>query len=198
MLQFDRDHRSLFAHGFAQGPAQGEIGAKAEQSPSPTRNPAQPVSTVLVQVDKTGKVTPIHITSARLNYADLERKVFLDGGVTAKEEDATMTGEQMTVYLLPRSQSKGGANPARPGQVDRIIAENKVEITQPKRHATGERLVYTSVDDRFVLTGGPPSIFDAEQGKTTGDSLTFYRRDDRVLVDGRETSPAVTRTQVAR
>jgi lipopolysaccharide export system protein LptA len=153
---------------------------------------------VLVQVDKTGKVTPIHITSARLNYADVERKVFLDGGVTAKEEDATMTGQQMTVFLLPRSQPKGAPNPARPGQVDRIIAENRVEITQPKRHATGERLVYTSADDRFVLTGGPPSIFDAERGKTTGDSLTFYRRDDRVLVDGRETSPAVTRTEVAR
>ena len=200
-LQFDRDHRSLFAQGFAQG----EIGVgtglrpvRAGQSPAATQDPSQPVSTVLVQVDKTGKVTPIHITSARLNYADVERKVFLDGGVTAKEEDATMTGQQMTVFLLPRSQPKGAPNPARPGQVDRIIAENRVEITQPKRHATGERLVYTSADDRFVLTGGPPSIFDAERGKTTGDSLTFYRRDDRVLVDGRETSPAVTRTEVAR
>ncbi len=119
-----------------------------------------------------------------------------------------MTGQQMTVFLLPRSQSKTGIapNPARPGQVDRIVAENSVVITQPTRHAIGERLVYTSADDRFVLTGGPlggessgpPSIFDAEQGKTTGDSLTFYRHDDRVLVDGRETSPAVTRTQVAR
>src|SRR5208282_6874384 len=141
-----------------------------------------------------------HITSARLNYADPERRVFLDGGVTAQEEDAIMTGQQMTVFLLPRSQSKTGIapNPARPGQVDRIIAENSVVIKQPTRHATGERLVYTSADDRFVLTGGPPSIFDAERGKTTGDSLTFYKHDDRVLVEGRETSPAVTRTQVAR
>ena len=195
ILQFDRDRRSLFAQGFAQG--EDDLVAGAFPAPMPD-SAQQPVSTVLVQVDKTGKVTPIHITSARLNYSDVERKVFLDGGVTAKEGDATMTGEQMTVFLLPRSQSKGAPNPARPGQVDRIIAEKRVEITQPKRHATGERLVYTSADDRFVLTGGPPSIFDAERGKTTGDSLTFYRRDDRVLVDGRETSPAVTRTEVAR
>ncbi len=193
VLQFDRDHRSLFAHG--------ESGAETGQSPAPTQDSTQPVSTVLVQVDKSGKVTPVHITSARLHYADLERKVFLDGGVTAQEEDATMTGQQMTVFLLPRSQSKTGIAPS-PGQVDRIIAENRVVIVQPTRHATGDRLVYTSADDRYVLTGGPlsgpPSIFDAEQGKTTGDSLTFYRHDDRVLVDGRETSPAVTRTQVAR
>jgi len=185
-LQFDRDKRSLFAQG-AQN---------------------QPVSTVLVQVDKTGKVTPVHITSARLNYADVERRIFLDGGVTAKASDATMTAQRMTVFLLPRSQSQAGMapNPAMPGQVDHIIAEEKVVITQPTRHATGDRLVYTSADDKYVLTGGPssgsssgrPSIFDAERGKTTGDSLTFYRRDDRVLVDGRETSPALTRTQVAR
>ncbi len=196
-LQFDRDHRTIFAHGEISA-AMGLRPVQAGQSPAPTQALAQPVSTVLVQVDKTGKVTPVHITSARLNYADVERRIFLDGGVTAKTSDATMTGERMTVFLLPRSQAQAGINPAMPGQVDRIIAEERVVITQPTRHATGDRLVYTSADDKFVLTGGPPSIFDAERGKTTGDSLTFYRHDDRVLVEGRGTSPAVTRTQVAR
>ncbi len=71
-------------------------------------------------------------------------------------------------------------------------------ITQPARHATADKLVYTTADDKFVLSGGPPSIFDAERGKITGDSLTFYRHDDRVLVEGKETSPTVTKTQVAR
>ena len=192
-IEFDRDHRSLIARALI---AAGD--SSAVSGLGPVQASLQPVSTVLVQVDKTGKVTPIHITSARLNYSDVERKVFLDGGVTTKETDVTMTARQMTVFLLPRSQSTAGANPAMPGQIDRIIAEEQVVITQPTRHATGNRLVYTSADDKFVLTGGPPSIFDAERGKTTGDSLTFYRHDDRVLVEGRETSPAVTRTQVAR
>ena len=183
-LQFDRDHRSLLAQGIAQS-----------NLPS-----AQTVSTVLVQTDANGKVTPIHITSARLRYADAERKVFLDGGVTAKGNDATLTAQQMTVFLLPRSQSQAGTplGPARPGQIERIVAENSVVIIQPSRHATGERLVYTAADDKFVLTGGSPSIFDAERGNITGDSLTFYRHDDRVLVEGKETSPTVTKTQVAR
>jgi lipopolysaccharide export system protein LptA len=200
-LQFDRDHRSLFAHGLAAG--EGSVGtglhpARAGQNPAPTQPPDQPVSTVLVQVDKSGKATPVRITSARLNYADAERRIFLDGGVTARASDATMTGEQMTVFLLPRSQSKAGMGPGMPGQVERIVAEDKVVITQPKRYATGERCVYTAAEDKFVLTGGPPSIFDAERGRTTGDSLTFYRHDDRVLVEGKETSPTVTKTQVAR
>jgi lipopolysaccharide export system protein LptA len=183
-LQFDRDKRFLVASGAAQGGAPG------------TR--AQPVSTILVQVDKSGKATPVHITSARLNYADAERKILLDGGVTAKGSDTTLTGRQMTVFLLASNQSQAATGPGTPGQVERIVVEDKVVITQPTRHATGERLVYAAAEDKFVLTGGTPSIFDAERGKITGDSLTFYRHDDRVLVEGKETSPTVTKTQVAR
>ncbi len=179
-LQFDRDHRSLIAQGIAQGTL------------------SQPVSTVLVQVDKSGKATPVTITSGHLKYADAERRIFLDGGVTAKGSDTALTAQQMTVSLRSRSESQAGAGPATPGQVERIVAERKVVITQPTRHATGDRLVYTAAEDKFLLTGGSPSIFDAERGKITGDSLTFYRHDDRVLVEGRETSPTVTRTQVAR
>ena len=192
-LQFDRDHRSLLAQTLSAPGVTQAIAPGIEAS-------AQPVSTVLVQMDKTGKVTPIHITSARLNYADAERKIFLDGGVTAKGNDATLTAQQMTVFLLPRSKSQPNTamDHGSPGQVERIVAENKVVVTQPARQATGERLVYTSADDMFVLTGGSPSIFDAERGKITGDSLTFFRHDDRVLVEGKETSPTVTRTQVAR
>ena len=206
-LQFDRDHRSLVAQG-ETSVVTGLRPVRAGQSPSPTQAgsphaPAQPVSTVLVQVDKTGKVTPVHITSARLNYVDAERKIFLDGGVTAKAADTTLTAERMTVFMVARSRMQTGspqtaAGPGMPGQVERIVAEDKVGVTQPTRHASGDRLVYTAADDKFVLTGGPPSIFDAERGKITGDSLTFYRHDDRVLVEGKEATPTVTRTQVAR
>src|ERR1700687_5186993 len=140
-LQFDRDHRSLVAQGLAQGTL------------------AQPVSTVLVQVDKSGKATPVRITSARLNYADAGRRIVLGGGGTGKGSDATLTGQQMTVFLRPSSQSPAVAGPGTPGQVERIVAEGKVVITQPTRHATGDRLVYTAAEDKFVLNGGHPSLF---------------------------------------
>jgi lipopolysaccharide export system protein LptA len=206
-LEFDRDKRSLLAQG---------TGTAAATTTATTGNSSQPVSTVLVQMDKTGKAIPVHITSARLKYVDGDRKIFLDGGVTVKGPDSTMTGQQMTVFLAARNaaaagQGSGNENTVKsgvgtPGQIERIVAEGRVVITQPARRAEGERLVYTAADDKFVLTGGvsggssggTPSIFDAERGKITGDSLTFYRHDDRVLVEGKEASPAVTRTQVAR
>jgi lipopolysaccharide export system protein LptA len=176
VLDFDRDQRTLTAKGAT----------------------AQPVSTVVVQMDKNGKATPVTIESARLNYRDSERRIDLDGGVTVRGSGATMTSLRMSVFLAARTPTHGSGERATPGQVDRIVAEDKVVIVQPTRHATGNKLVYTAADEKFVLTGGPPSIFDAERGKITGDSLTFYKHDDRVLVEGTETSPAVTRTQVAR
>jgi lipopolysaccharide export system protein LptA len=175
-LQFDREHRSLLAQG----------------------TPGQAVSTVLVQVDKSGKATPVTITSAHLTYTDSERKIVFDGGVTAKGSDATMTAQRMNVFLLRRSQPTSGSDLGTPGQIEKIVAEGGIAITQPSRRATGDRLVYTAAAESFVLTGGPPSIFDAERGRITGNSLTFFRRDDRVLVEGTPTSPTVTKTQVAR
>jgi len=118
--------------------------------------------------------------------------------VTAKGADATMTAQQMNVFLAQRTPLQSSSERGTRGQVERIVAQGTVVITQPTRHATGDELVYTASEEKFVLTGGPPSIFDAERGKITGDSLTFFKRDDRVLVEGRATSPTVTRTQVAR
>jgi lipopolysaccharide export system protein LptA len=79
-----------------------------------------------------------------------------------------------------------------------MIARGNVVVTQPNRRAEGKLLNYTASDDKFVLTGGPPSIFDAERGKITGVSLTFFRGDDRVLVEGEASTPVVTQTRVAK
>jgi lipopolysaccharide export system protein LptA len=179
-IQFDRNHRSVVAQG----------------------TPNQPVSTVLVQVEKSGKVTPVKITSDRLTYADSERKAHFEEAVQAKGADLTITSKMMDVFLQPRDQSISNQSitgtGAGTGKIDHIVASGQVAIVQPGRRATGEQLVYTTSDDKFVLTGGPPSIFDAEHGKITGVSLTFFRHDDRVLVEGNNSSPTVTQTRVAR
>jgi lipopolysaccharide export system protein LptA len=179
-IQFDRNHRSVVAQGA----------------------PTQPVSTVLVQIERSGKVTPVKITSDRLTYTDSERKAHFEEAVQAKGADLTITSKTMDVFLQPRdqeisNQSVTGSG-AGTGKIDHIVASGQVAILQPGRRATGDQLVYTTSDDKFVLTGGPPSIFDAEQGKVTGVSLTLFRHDGRVVVEGNNTSPTVTQTRVAR
>jgi lipopolysaccharide export system protein LptA len=179
----------------------------------------QQVSMVLVGTDKNGKATPVNVTANRMTYRDPERMAHLEGGVTARGADLTITSNQMDVFLQSAANVGGPASSSAQAQsqksagegaratqaqtqslskLDKIIASGSVLITEPNRRATGDLLTYTASDDKFVLTGGPPSIFDAEHGKITGVSLTLYRHDDRVVVNGDSRSPAVTQTRVVR
>ena len=106
---------------------------------------------------------------------------------------AVPAGEAPAPHAVAASQSAFS-----PAHLDKIVATGSVVVTEPNRHATGEKLTYTAADEKFVLTGGPPSIFDAEHGKITAVSLTLFRRDGRVVVEGDSKSPAVTETQVVR
>jgi lipopolysaccharide export system protein LptA len=192
-IQFDRENRFVTAQG----------------------TPARPVSTILeqrsaaeagtavgkTQAAKPSKRTqsgPVAITSSHLTYSDPDRKAHYEGGVVAKGTDFTASAREMDAYLLPRSETASTQSPIGSGQLDHLVGQGNVVVQQPTRRADGQNLLYTAADDKFVLTGGPPSIFDAERGRTTGVSLTFFRRDDRVLVEGEASSPVVTQTRVAR
>jgi lipopolysaccharide export system protein LptA len=167
-------------------------------------NSDQKVATFLVQSDQSGKVTPVEVISDRLTYVDSERQAHYEGNVTVHVEDMTVTSNQMDVFLQRTLQTQAAAQkPATaqtqtPARLDKIIATASVVLTQPNRRGTGDKLVYTAADDKFVLTGGPPSIFDAEHGKITGVSLTLFRTDDRVIVEGDSSLPAITQTRVVR
>jgi len=176
-IQFQKDERTIVADSNSQ----------------------QRVSTALTSTDKSGKSTPVHVTSNHLVYRDAERLAHYEGDVLARGQDMNVTSNQMDVFFAPANQSSAKESAAgTPAKLEKIIASGLVIVTQPTRHANGEKLTYTSEDDRFILTGGPPSIFDAERGKITGVSLTLFRRDDRVIVDGNSSLPAVTNTRVVR
>jgi lipopolysaccharide export system protein LptA len=196
-IQFDRDRRFVTAQGTAAQPVQTilvQAEKAAENVPDGAKTPAKSIPR--------GGSSPIAITAARLTYADSERKAHYEGGVVAKGVDFSATAKTADAYLLPRSQARSQTSNkavfSGPGQLDHMVAQDDVVVQQPNRRADGQKLVYTAADDKFVLTGGPPSIFDAEQGKITGVSLTFFRGDDRVLVEGEASTPVVTQTRVAK
>jgi len=191
-IQFDRDHRSVVAEGTSARPAQTVL--VQIEKPAASKPDTQPAAKTL----SLGRSSPITITAKRLTYVDSDRKVHYEGGVLARGADFTASSRTADVYLLPHSQTAGKQALSAPGRLDRMVAQGEVVIQQPNRRAEGQTLTYTAADDKFVLTGGPPSIFDAEQGKITGVSLTFFRRDDRVLVEGEGSTPVVTTTRVAR
>jgi lipopolysaccharide export system protein LptA len=174
-IQFDRDHRSVVANA-----ANGKS-----------------VSMLVSEADSSNKTAPLAVNATHLAYADNERKAHFDGNVIAKWTDVTITAKTLDVFLQSQKDTSSTSVNGL-GKLDRVVAKDQVVINQPKRQGNGDQLVYTAADDKFVLTGGPPSIFDAERGKITGVSLTLFRHDDRVLVEGNAASPVVTQTRVAR
>ena len=225
-IQFDRDRRFLIAQGTrtqpvstvlvqtklplpGTAPSNAARPAKVEPTNAqPTKvQPADPQAggenkAKKNSEEKSGETSPVAITSARLTYADAERLAHYEGGVIVKGSNFTASANTMDAYLVPHSQTTpqtpSHQSLTGPGQLDHMVAEGNVVVLQPGRRADGKKLVYTASDDKFVLTGGPPSIFDAEQGKVTGVSLTFFRGDDRVLVEGEASTPVVTQTRVAK
>jgi lipopolysaccharide export system protein LptA len=146
-----------------------------------TGNPESKVQTVFVQTDKSGKQVPVQVSAQRLTYVDAERKGHFEGAVRVKIPETTLTAGRVDIFLRPKVAGTASAGAA--SQVEQITATGDeganvvIEQQNPVRRAVGERLVYSAAESKFVLTGAPgnpPSIFDAERGNLTGDSLTFY------------------------
>ena len=158
------------------------------------------VSTVFVQADQSGKQVPVDVMADHLHYDDGQRKAVFDGAIVLKSADSTLRADRAVVTLRAQNQQepvpKAQATKP-PSQVQSIDATGNILLQQPGRRAVGNRLIYTAEEEKFVLTGtpaSPPSIFDAEHGQVTGVSLTFFNRDDRVLVDS-SNSMSITQTR---
>jgi lipopolysaccharide export system protein LptA len=150
------------------------------------------VHAVFVQHDAKNPQPPVRVTSRALTYSDAERKARFTNGVTLVDTDGTVRADKMDVFLKSAAPTSSAENRAATasapmsGQVDHILAAGDVFLDQPLRQGTGEELVYTADDGKFVLTGSakrPPRIEDRLKGTVTGDALVFLSRDSKVDVE---------------
>jgi lipopolysaccharide export system protein LptA len=158
------------------------------------------------------KQSVVRIHSRTLDYSDVDRRGDFRGSVVAEDPDGVIHADQAEVYLTPKPQAGQGAekqasekqaakeNQQGSSQIDHIVATGSVVMTQTGRKATGEKLVYTADDGKYVLTGSPgnlPHVYDQAKGTTTGARLIFNSQDDSVVVSGGQSS-AVTETRTPK
>jgi lipopolysaccharide export system protein LptA len=139
----------------------------------------------------------VRVHSQTLFYSDADRRGDFQGTVTAEDANGVIHSDQAEFYLTPAVKGAAGNQQA---QLDHIVATGRVTITQPGRKGTGDKLVYTEDDGKYVLTGSAgnlPRVVDAAKGTTTGATLIFNSQDDSVVVSGGQ-SRAVTETRTQK
>jgi lipopolysaccharide export system protein LptA len=160
------------------------------------------------------KDAPVRVSSQRLTYSDVERVANFDGSTLVESADARIRADQAVVTLrdravaavrgtTPKPQAPVASSlfPGMSGAVERIVSTGHIVLQQPGRKGTGEKLVYTASDGRFVLTGtpaDPPQLVDAARGTITGNSLIFLSRDDSVQVGEDASGTTTTHTRVRK
>jgi lipopolysaccharide export system protein LptA len=150
------------------------------------------------------------VRSRQLLYTDADREALFTGSVTSEDANGVVHCDQAEVFLAaegatanqPSHKQPPSNQSANVGQsrVDRIVATGHVVLQQPGRRGTGEKLLYTAQDGKFVLTGTsatPPRLYDQTHGNVSGEALIFNSRDDSVSVTGGQ-SKAVTDTRATK
>jgi lipopolysaccharide export system protein LptA len=134
---------------------------------------------------------PLTVRADRLDYFDEGRKARYAGNVELVTEDTRIQADRLDLYFTPGKKQADS-------EVERAVAEGHVKIVQPMRYAKGENAVYDAQTGKVVMTGGPPTVYDTEKGSMTGQRLTFFIHNDRLLVDGNANAPAISRHRVAQ
>ena len=139
-------------------------------------------TTVLEQTGKGKKKERVHsiATAKDFSYDDAARRMTYTKDAHMSGPDGDMTATRIELYLKPSGD-----------ELDRAEAYEKVALREQDRETTGSKLVYTTANETYVVTGSPVKIVDPCKRETVGRTLTFNKGADSIVVDGN----AQTRTQ---
>jgi LPS export ABC transporter protein LptC len=132
-------------------------------------------TTVLDQVGKDKKKQRVHsvATSKEIKYEDAGRRLtyLTDAHMSGPEGD--MNAARIELYLTPSGD-----------ELERAEAFENVTLREQNRETTGTKMIYTTADETYVVTGAPVKIVDECRRETIGKTLTFNKGTDRIVVDG--------------
>jgi lipopolysaccharide export system protein LptA len=184
-VEIDRENSVLKAHGHVVSqlldkaqdstPDSNKAGgkAKANTSKKSATNPAPRVFTV--------------VKAPELEYNDMTRVAYYKDGVILDRPTMKVKAREVHAFLRDNSDDSS---------LDHAFADGQVEIVQTAvgrvRNGTSEHAEYYVDEDKVILEGGSPQFIDSLRGNTRGEKLTWFSKDDRLLVNGIESKPVKT------
>jgi lipopolysaccharide export system protein LptA len=181
-LLFDGIHHTFSARGLAPGALIRAVFAGNPAAPKPGAAP------------KPANI--LRVASPKMDYNDLQREATFTGGVTMDGSTGQVRGDRAVVFLTPAAKPSVASQTPAPtpspfggsgGQIDRVVVSGSVQMDQPGRHGTGDQILYTAADGRYILTGTPatpPCVVDTQQGTVTGATLLFSDSGSTIVVAG--------------
>jgi len=133
-------------------------------------------ATILESKDKKdeAKNRGVSIATAKdLKYDDAQRRLTYTGAAHMSGPEGDMTASRIELYLKPSGD-----------ELERAEAYDNLTLREQSRETKGSKLVYTTSNETYVVTGAPVKIVDQCQRETVGRTLTFNKGTDSVVVDG--------------
>ncbi len=124
----------------------------------------------------------------QLTYWSARSLARLEQNARAESEEASISAPTMDFFFAPADPQ----NPSGGQQLVRAAASGGVVVRQQDRHGKSQRADYSVEDRKFVLSGGPPVLYDDSGNTATGRQLTFIFADDRIVVDSEEGTRTLT------
>ena len=128
----------------------------------------------------------ILITSDMLELNRDDNKAEFTGNVKATQGDTVITSDSLTVYYSQAAEDKKTDD--MEGKIKKIYVVGNVKIMMDDKTAFAHKAVYTPDDSVLVLSGTDSKII-SNNDSVTGDKITFYRDDGRIVIEGGEDKP---------
>jgi len=171
-VEIDRDNSNLKAHGHVISQLLDK-GGDAGKNPDPKKPATKPAARVFTIVK-----------APELEYNDESRVALYKDGATLDRPDMKVKAKEIRAFLRDDSNDSS---------LDHAFADGQVTIVQTApgrvRNGTSEHAEFFVDEDKVILTGGRPKFIDSLRGETQGENLTWYSKDDRLLVNGVESRP---------
>jgi len=175
-VEIDRENSVLKA----QGHVMSQLLDKAEDTSKKGDTAKKPATKQAVRVFTVVK-------APELEYSDEMRVADYKDGVILDRPNMKVKAREVRAFLRDNSDDSS---------LDHAFADGQVEIVQTApgrvRNGTSEHAEYYVDEDKVILEGGSPQFMDSLRGNTRGEKLTWFSKDDRLLVNGVESKPVKT------
>ena len=130
---------------------------------------------------------PIHIEADRMISQEQDNSVMFTGNVDARQGELLIRTDKMTVYYVQNENNNGKKGSS---EVNKLICNGNVQISQGDWLGTGKRMDYYAKDRKIILSG------DAKgwqgQNMVAGKTITYFLDEGRSIVDGQVSADGKT------